>query len=1279
MSQFVDVSGVGRVEFPDDMSQEDIKSALDDNFGGEKVSALKAGFQHAAVGVAPGAAFVAAAGPSAAYGAELGTAFGPLGTAIGGGAGALLGGGAAAMAAAYAQRKALEVAAPEYAGQLQRELAAGEEQHPLASFAGDIASMAPSSKLAPFKLAQLPFRAGVGGVIGAANPIVFEQRAPTAKDIAAGAAAGALFGEGRFKVGKGAVEAPPVPPAVEPAAPIERVTPEQAVATAERMSAPFEEKLASEPSVVAPEKIDVKPVKSRAQLLAEEVEAAREASDAAFKAKQAGVKTKPTTTLPNLLETLGRDEVAMLVDTWEQGAELSPDGKSITVYADPRNQTGKIRGKTKDFLSWYEEQKSSHATTTEAEQVVPPTPATEIKATEVPPPVQPDLETAAPKVAEAKSPEPTDRLQVLTDKVESGTTLTKKEIQEYKTLRDAATGQTPEQETPSVFSGPGGQPIGEPPYSAIQQLTDQLKTAPPVGDREKLAWRERISDALTQGKQGFERALGKSAAISATIKDTARGVRTVQDLDRKIGTVDWLIQQSAGQSKEAGKAIESQMRNKPTRDAVAIWIDSNGDKAAIQDTLSSLPKSIKPRVRRALERALNLPIEAKQFAEQLKQFNGIQEKRAIESGVFKEGLSDYYTHIWEKENNMPDEMRVALSNGKIDDYFQFARQRKISTFLEGIRQGKNPILDPAKVIPLYNFSLDRAIASREFIKSLSEIDAPDGRPAVLPNGTAVPLEKGGEPSGLVIDPKGKTELGKEYMTINHPAMRQWKWIGKDENGNPILYRGDLAVNPLLHERLSRMLDRTRQTPTKTGAFLLRAGSEVKAAKLAAFPSLFHQVHVGSHALWHWTNPFKTEAINWEDPNTRFAVEKGHLKLAADPTDITNLSEDIFGQGLVHKIPGIGPISKAYSEYLFGEYIPQIKLKTFNNAYARNLKFYAKDIASGKVTPEQVASRIGDSMNNAFGELNHLFLGKYGRAPEFKRILRGIFLAPDFGEARLRFTEKAFTKFGHEERLAFATMFVTMYVAARIGNMLSHGDPEWDPKNMFSVKVGKHWYSMRSVAGDLLHAMTNAGQFMYVRLNPLYSRTISDMLFQRDASGRKLSWEEMLVKRPLEQLIPINLSNLTRQDQTLWESFVTSMGLQSRHNVPQFEMSQAVRHYMKQSDDPKLKAMADRLDMELFAPSDYKGLRTALKNGDLDTARKEYNSLITEKQKKQKDIDKTISPLNAKMQEKAYGPLSEEEWLKFKNKMTPSQLQLLKDANAERRQIYDNYRRMKAMK
>lgn len=807
--------------------------------------------------------------------------------------------------------------------------------------------------------------------------------------------------------------------------------------------------------------------------------------------------------------------------------------------------------------------------------------------------------------------------------------------------------------------GPGAQTAGEPPYSPIGQLTDRIKATEPVGTKETVSMRDRITESWAKGKTIAQRALASARSLSESLKDTARGIRKITDVDRRLGTLDWELQESSARSIAAGKAMRDQVKNKTDREAVAIWIDSGGDEALIRSAVDNLPKDTRPSIRAAVTRAANLTPELKQFAQDLKQFYGLREQDAISHEIFEHGLEDYFTHIWEREANMPDSVRAAVNGGKVNDYFRFARQRKISMFLEGILNGKVPNLDPADVISLYNYSLDRAIASRKFIRDLADVTASDGRPVILPTGTAARVMEEGTPKALIINPKGKAAEGMDYRTIDHPALRKWKWAGTDENGNPVLYRSDLAVHPEFYERLSRIMDRGRLSPSTWGRRLLRASTEVKGFKLGVL-SMFHQVHVGSHALWHWTQPFKVAEINWDAPETRFAIEKGHLKVAPDPRQMTEFAEGIMPQGLVGKIPFLGPWSKAYSEWTFQSYIPRLKMATFDNAYKRALWMREKGLGFKNLTDEQIAARTGDSVNNAFGELNQWFLGKHGRAPEFQRLLRGIFLAPDFGEARLRFAEKTLTRYGHEERLAMATMLLTMYIGARIANRLTHGDPEWDEKHAFDVKVGEHWWSMRSVAGDINHAVNDFGNFMYVRLNPLYARTASDWLFGRDPRGKKLTLSEKALKRPVEQLVPIQFGALTRDDQKLWESFVTALGVQTRRDRPDQDVYQLARDWMKASKDPKLLERAAALEQSVFPSSPYAKLRYALQNDDTLAATKAIKELRANKHT-DRQIREAFDPT------KPFTGTHKSEPA-FKNSLTDAQKQLYNEAMKKRWQI-----------
>ncbi len=714
--------------------------------------------------------------------------------------------------------------------------------------------------------------------------------------------------------------------------------------------------------------------------------------------------------------------------------------------------------------------------------------------------------------------------------------------------------------------------------------------------------------------------------------------------------------------------MKRQMPDVTDRSAAAVLIDSEriaddpSNPAAVRqviaDSLALMPKDTPAAVRRAYERALDPSLDVRQFAESLKQYFGIREQDAINSDLFDDGLRSYFTHIWKNEANMPAALKTAMVSDRVSTYFQFAKQRKLGTFIEGIMEGKTPVLDPADVVPFYNYGMDRAIASRSLVKAFSNLDAKDGRPLVAPSGIGTRIE-GADPA-VIIRPRAKSAETRDYRTVDHPAMRKWKWATQTEEGAPVMLQGDLLVHPEAYERLARMMDKGRLTPSDTMRLALAVSREVKGFKLGAVPSLFHQIHVGSHALFHWTKPFGFKGdgftpdgtINWDAPFTQFAVEQGHLKIGPSPGELNDFIEGAGAGGVITRNL---PWARAYSQWLFGDYIPRLKLATFQNVFERSK--FARDTGIAGVKPfkgltdEDLATRAGDAVNNAYGELNHLFLGEHGRSPRLQRALQASFLAPDFGEARLRFVEKAFTRYGHEERLAFATMAATLYVGARIANSLSHGDPEWDMKNAFRVKSGEHWWSMRSVAGDIIHAIDKPQQFIYVRLNPTTSRTLWDMLSQRDVNtGQKLTPGDTL-RRLMQQPIPMPLGSLSRDDQKFWEGLVQSMGVSAQRDTPE----QDIR-----------KLAADWSQTHGFGPTEefipteaptYGKLRRALRLGNESAASKLLDGL------RANHSDKQIETAMAQQAERPFTRSQEHESM-FVATLTPDQRRLYLKAREE---------------
>lgn len=797
---------------------------------------------------------------------------------------------------------------------------------------------------------------------------------------------------------------------------------------------------------------------------------------------------------------------------------------------------------------------------------------------------------------------------------------------------------------PTVGEGPGAKTAGAPKYPAIQQLTDQLEATPKLG-KNKRGYLEAIADTWARRADITTKAIARTRVATVNALRSLEGIRKATDIDRELGEYDYAIQYSSSASKRAGEAMKRQMRDVTDREAAAILIDSARIakdphnpaevRQVIADGLALLPADTPKSVRAAMERALDPSLELRQFSESLKQYFGIREQDAVDADLFSQGLEDYYTHVWEKESNMPNSLRDAIATGRVNTYFQFARQRKIPTLIEGILEGKKPVLDPAKVIPFYNFAMDRAIASRTFIKSLSDVMASDHtpgnpRPAVDVRGGATvvdPLDAKSDPA-VLITPKTQAQNIRDYKVVNHPALQKWKWLTTTPEGRQVLMRGDLVVHPEFHTQLKRFMDRDVTTASKFTRRAMAISGTAKGLKLGLIPTTFHIAHVGAHAAFHWTNPFRWAPIDFEAPATRFAIEKGNLKLAPSPSELTLMAEGLGSSGLIRKIPYFGEWSGAFSDWMFHQYIPRLKLNTFENAMNRPVfgarsRFMStgRALKAGRLTENDVAARAGDAVNNAFGELNHLFLGKVGRDPRFQRFLQLAFLAPDFGEARARFALKSFSRYGSEERLALATMGAALYFGARLGNYLSHGNMESDDwRHAFEVKVkdekGKHhWLGMRSVVGDISHAIDRPGQFLYTRLNPLTSRPTTDFLYGREErTGRKLSFQERAV-RAAQAFQPIGLGGLTEPDRTALESLGQSMGLANRRDMAVNDIARKAHDWLES---------IGRHPMSEIIPTDepsYLKLRTAINIGKMGDAKTLLEGLL--KTRSHKEIEKAM--------------------------------------------------------
>jgi hypothetical protein len=207
-----------------------------------------------------------------------------------------------------------------------------------------------------------------------------------------------------------------------------------------------------------------------------------------------------------------------------------------------------------------------------------------------------------------------------------------------------------------------------------------------------------------------------------------------------------------------------------------------------------------------------------------------------------------------------------------------------------------------------------------------------------------------------------------------------------------------------------------------------------------------------------------------------------------------------------------------------------------DAFERNTKRY-----EGKFSNDQILELTANQANAAFGELNYKWMG---RNQTMQDIMRLITLAPDFLEARGKFAAQALKPGGREQMAALIRGAAGMYVTARIMNyMFSDGhDPHWD--RPFSVVIHGREYTLRSVPGDLYHLVRDPRSFIYHRLNPSITKPLIEFLTGRDIFGRTRDFGQK-VQDYFTGHIPIPLQGLvTKREQTLWDSVLSSMGVSS---------------------------------------------------------------------------------------------------------------------------------------
>jgi hypothetical protein len=714
----------------------------------------------------------------------------------------------------------------------------------------------------------------------------------------------------------------------------------------------------------------------------------------------------------------------------------------------------------------------------------------------------------------------------------------------------------------------------------------------------------------------------------------SRVASTVRDLPKDSAFKRHLLQWSARSQASSDEVmrvqhtIETTIKDKAKRDGITNWIEAGGDRALL---LQRAAASKEPKIKAGYEAAAKFTTEEIKVAEKVRDTFNILEARAKKWGIDMGHRENYVPHVYLQEPQLPS----GSSPKRLSEFFKFSQKRTFESYFGGEQAGYHPqTKDISKLLGLYLNDMNNAINSRRFVAELSKGKASDGRPLVSPRGSGI-AKKGesGESEVHLVYPDAAQEGHEDYKIIDQPALHDWSFAGKDENGKNIMVKGDLAVHPEIALRFSNVLGSSAirkwwnaktENPflnfTKgTAKFLLDDFQSIVKGTMLSF-SPFHQVQEGIHAIGHRVNPFANiPKIDLRDPKQADAAAHG-LMLSHD-----RLSQSLFMEGvgtnnrnlvtMVLRKIGWGLTTAAadkvdsYQHWLFSQYIPGLKLKTYEHILERNMERFKADIAAGKATEFQVKNLSAHQANAAYGHLNYT---EMGHNPTIRHAFQIVLLAPDFLEARSRFVAQSLksltgTKTGIEQLQAFAFLAATQVVAATIQKVLTNGDPEWD--HPFEMRVGNKYYGMRSVPEDVFKMLHNPTGFIGGRISPIFGRFIQEGVFGVNYRGERTSVGDAIADI-MAGIVPMPMQSLTRQWTTggkanpisPLEQILSSAGVQVHRYSPITKVYPLAHDWVK-------KNYPEDVQRGSYPVSKYQQLRYALEDNNTEAANREIDRLV----------------------------------------------------------------------
>lgn len=422
---------------------------------------------------------------------------------------------------------------------------------------------------------------------------------------------------------------------------------------------------------------------------------------------------------------------------------------------------------------------------------------------------------------------------------------------------------------------------------------------------------------------------------------------------------------------------------------------------AIERVQDPATKDFLKRVKRLVDEGSPM---LKEYTEMFrKDFEGFKEILADE-GLKKEFIENYVTHLWNMKGGSLASSRMALKT-----QFQYAKERLMPSYLEGIAAGLKPQgLDIVYINEHYKKSLETVLANRRFVQHLKSLSVE------MPN-----MDK----FKMVIDSKAFEALPgfdqRMYTTVNHRAF------------------SGTYVHSQVAKDLRNIFETSKWRDVWYGKGYLRINQYMKRMKLAA--SGFHFVALGFNNMfyhkdkwWKIGNPLPFDLFNWKsgykegleaywkkNPILEHGVRSGlTLDEAGAMADYyykfkRNMMSWPQQKGGLGEIKELGKhFVELWDDALWGKYYVGSKAQAFMVEYGRNLKFLekrypklyeewkAKGFAKTFQTEyeKKAAQFASRDINDLYGGLNYELL-KISQTTQ--DTLRAFVLAPDWQTSNWR--------------------------------------------------------------------------------------------------------------------------------------------------------------------------------------------------------------------------------------------------------------------------------------